>query len=68
MKCLILGGLIFLSGCATKKELVYIPTKCDADMPQAPIYKRGHNEASAVVEILQYTEKLEKTLEFCIGN
>lgn len=38
MKYLMLSGLILLAGCTTKKELVYVPTKCEVDIPKSPIY------------------------------
>lgn len=56
-----------MSGCATKKELVYVPTKCEVEVPKAPIYTKGKSEDKSVVEILQYTEKLEKIVKFCTG-
>lgn len=60
--------VVILVGCATKKELVYIPTKCEVDVPKAPKYTKGKSEDKAVVEILKYTEQLEKIVKFCTGD
>lgn len=65
---LCLFQILFITACATKKELVYIPTKCEADKPAKPTYKKNQTEADSIIEILQYTEKLEKIVDFCIGK
>ena len=56
--------IFFMLGCADKqKEAVYIPTKCKITMPQKPMPQ--DSPSKSVIEILKYTELLERDLEFC---
>lgn len=61
--CILLS--IFLVGCATKTEIkyVYVPTKCEVDMPPRPTTSKY--DAFYLKEVLIYTEKLENIIEFC---
>lgn len=63
-------ALILLTGCAevTKREAVYIPTKCKTNPIPKPIPSKESSISEEVAEILQYTEMLEKDLEFCRGE
>lgn len=59
--------ILILSGCIDKQaQAVYIPTKCKIDMPKKPIQRDSTSQS--VVEILQYSELLEKGLEFCVNG
>lgn len=59
--------IFFMLGCADKqKEAVYIPTKCKITMPQKPIPQ--DSPSKSVIEILKYTELLERDLEFCVNG
>ena len=56
---------IFFIGCSTlsvPKE-VYIPVKCKATIPDRPTHK---NYEEDIINILSYTEKLEKIVEVCV--
>lgn len=56
--------IFFMLGCADKqKEAVFIPTKCKITMPQKPMPQ--DSPSKSVIEILKYTELLERDLEFC---
>lgn len=56
--------IFFMLGCADKqKEAVYIPIKCKIAMPQKPMPQ--DSPSKSVIEILKYTELLERDLEFC---
>lgn len=68
MRYILLLMPFVLLGCSTKKEFVYIPTKCEVDKPPRPAYKKNQTEADSIIDILQYTEKLEKIVDFCIGK
>lgn len=63
-----IGAILALQACANKKEAVYIPTKCDIQMPAKPYARDNQSTAQRVAEILQYTELLEADLSFCIGK
>lgn len=68
---LIIASLLAFSGCARQyptKEAVYIPTKCDIQMPQPPYPKDNQPMSERIGEILQYTELLEADLRFCTGG
>lgn len=57
-------ALFSLVGCADKqKEAVFIPTKCKITMPKKPMPQ--DSPSKSVIEILKYTELLERDLEFC---
>lgn len=59
--------IFFMLGCADKqKEAVYIPTKCKITMPQKPMPQ--DSPSKSVIEILKYTELLERDLEFCVNG
>lgn len=60
-------ALFLIVGCADKqKEAVYIPTKCKITMPQKPMPK--DSTSKSVIEVLKYSESLEKDLEFCVNG
>ncbi|AFI03323.1 hypothetical protein [Helicobacter cetorum] len=60
-----LTALLALSGCYRVYKPVYIPTKCEIEMPKRP--ELAHTEIDKNLEaLLVYTETLEKDLEFCI--
>lgn len=60
-------AVFLIVGCADKqKEAVYIPTKCKVDMPKKPIQRDSTSQS--VIEILQYSELLEKDLDFCVNG
>ena len=63
-------ALTLLTGCAevTKREAVYIPTKCKTKPIPKPYPSKESSVSEEVAEILQYTELLEKDLEFCRGE
>lgn len=59
--------IFFMLGCADKqKEAVYIPTKCKIAMPKKPMPQDSTSQS--VVEVLKYSEALEKDLEFCVNG
>ncbi|KAA8711150.1 hypothetical protein [Helicobacter canis] len=58
-----------LTGCAsTKREAVYIPTKCKTKPLPKPTPSKDSSISQDVAEILQYTELLERDLAFCRGE
>ncbi|WP_104760556.1 hypothetical protein [Helicobacter cetorum] len=60
-----LTTLLALSGCYRVYKPVYIPTKCEIEMPKRP--ELTHTEIDKNLEaLLVYTETLEKDLQFCI--
>lgn len=63
-------ALILLTGCAevTKREAVYIPTKCKTKPIPKPYPSKESSISEEVAEIFKYTEMLEKDLEFCRGE
>lgn len=65
---LILLLSIFLVGCYTKIEYrdVLIPTKCEVDIPPAPV--SNIYDAEYLKEVLIYTEILRSRLEFCVNG
>lgn len=59
--------IFFMIGCADKqKEAVYIPTKCKIAMPKKPMPQDSISKS--VIEVLKYSETLEKDLEFCVNG
>ncbi|WP_104747752.1 hypothetical protein [Helicobacter cetorum] len=57
--------LFALSGCYRVYKPVYIPTKCEIEMPTRPAL--SSTEISENMKaLLVYTETLEKDLQFCI--
>ena len=62
---------VFLS-CApkvvTKTEYrdVYVPVKCNAPIPPRPMY--DGDPVMGVVDLLEYTEKLELIIKACTGS
>ncbi len=62
--------LAVLTGCAitTKREAVYIPTKCKTKPIPKPIPSKESSVSEEVAEIFKYTEMLERDLEFCRGK
>ena len=63
-------ALILLTGCVTttKREAVYIPTKCKTNPIPKPTPSKESSVSEEVVEIFKYTEMLERDLEFCKGE
>lgn len=60
-------ALFLIVGCADKqKEAVYIPTKCKIAMPKKPMPQDSTSQS--VIEVLKYSEALEKDLEFCVNG
>lgn len=61
--------LAVLTGCtSTTREAVYIPTKCKTKPIPKPTPSKDSSISQDVAEILQYTELLERDLEFCKGE
>lgn len=61
--------LAVLTGCTTtKREAVYIPTKCKTKSIPKPTPSKDSSISQDVAEILQYTELLERDLAFCKGE
>ena len=52
-------------GCSTKVEYrdIYIPTKCDVDMPNKPTYQ--NDQVSFARDLVIYSLSLECKLHFC---
>ena len=66
---LILLLLLALGGCTTtKREAVYIPTKCKTKPIPKPTPSKDSSISQDVVEILQYIELVEHDLAFCRGE
>lgn len=63
-------ALALLAGCATttKREAVYIPTKCKTKPLPKPTPSKESSISQEVAEIFAYTEMLERDLEFCRGE
>lgn len=63
-------ALILLTGCVstTKREAVYIPTKCKTNPIPKPTPSKESSVSEEVAEIFKYTEMLERDLEFCRGE
>lgn len=63
-------ALTLLTGCVTttKREAVYIPTKCKTKPIPKPIPSKESSVSEEVAEIFKYTEMLERDLEFCKGE
>lgn len=57
---------LLFCGCFTKYEPVYVPTKCEIKMPERPKQIRGN--AYNVKQVIEYAEKLEYNLKFCING
>lgn len=64
MRILIIISLIFLFTGCFRTKYVYIPQKCEIEPPQKPT--RTLNTPQDVLNILKYSEILEKDLNFCI--
>lgn len=64
---LVIIAAFVLGGCSryAQKEAVYIPAKCDIQMPAKPYPRDNQSTAQRVGEILIYTEQLESGLKFC---
>lgn len=63
-------ALALLAGCVTttKREAVYIPTKCKTKPVPKPTPSKESSVSEEVAEIFKYTEMLERDLEFCKGE
>ena len=68
--CPLAIALTLLVGCAevTKREAVYIPTKCKTKPLPKPTPSKESSISEQVAEIFAYTEMLERDLEFCRGD
>lgn len=62
--------LATITGCATttKREAVYIPTKCKTKPIPKPYPSKDSSVSEEVAEIFKYTEMLERDLDFCKGE
>lgn len=58
--------MLFFSGCSQKvvKEAVYIPTKANLEIK--PLKPRTNNPAQDVINILEYTNQLERDVKFLV--
>lgn len=61
---LLLIKILLFTACGVKYTPVYIPQKCEIEIPKRPKMLQGniHN----IRQILEYTERLEYNLKFCI--
>lgn len=68
--CPLAIALALLAGCAevTKREAVYIPTKCKTKPLPKPTPSKESSISQEVAEIFAYTQMLEHDLEFCRGD
>lgn len=68
--CMLAIALALLVGCATttKREAVYIPTKCKTKPLPKPTPSKESSISQEVAEIFKYTEMLERDLDFCRGE
>lgn len=61
---------VFFTACApktiTKEVIVKVPVKCEVEIPKRP--ERVKNASENVVNILEYTEKLEALVEMCVNG
>lgn len=64
--CLLALLMFLLSACSERvvKEAVYIPTKADLEIK--PLKPRTNNSAQDVINILEYTNQLEKDVKFLV--
>lgn len=70
LACALCFSVMFFTACAEriviKTQEVYIPTKCEQNIPKRPTKKA--NISRNVIDILEYTEKLEKIVEACVSD
>lgn len=66
MRLLMLFIALLLSGCAIKKEVIYIPVTCEIESRSRPLPKNDPLEN--LKEIFIYLEGLESDLKFCKGE
>lgn len=70
MKLAIATALAFMFiGCATEvqvPEKVYVPTRCQIEMPTPPT--NTGDPVTNTTNLLIYTELLETNLEFCVNG
>lgn len=52
----------------TEYKDVYIPVKCEIDIPQKPVYIEGEAFPSLINRILKSYDELENLLEYCRGG
>ena len=65
----LIAVIINTIGCAkAESQAVYIPTKCKTKPIAKPTPSKESNISEDIVEILQYTELLERDLQFCRGE
>lgn len=59
--------IMFFTSCHKTAQIqiqeVYIPIKCDIEMPKRP--KKSHTLTQSLAQILKYTETLELALKTC---
>lgn len=63
-----IAGAVFLSACGQPQIVtreVFIPQKCDIDMPVKPNYTKG-DFAKNLENYVRYSKKLENALNACI--
>ena len=55
-------------GCAQRViyKDVYIPTKCDIDLPKNPVF--SGDLLSDLAKALEHSELLERDLKFCVNG
>ena len=70
LACALCFSGVFFTACAerivVRTQEVYIPTKCEQNIPKRPTKKE--NISRNVIDILEYTEKLEKIVEACVSD
>ena len=65
----LIAVIITIGGCAkAESQAVYIPTKCKTKPIAKPTPSKESSISVEIVEILQYTELLERDLQFCRGE
>lgn len=69
-KFMIIMTIMFLTGCSTKTHTeyqpVYIPMKCNINIPEAPEY--DEDVIITNINILNYAEKLKVALDICVNG
>ncbi|ETD27322.1 hypothetical protein [Helicobacter canis] len=66
---LLLVLALAVGGCtSTKREAVYIPTKCKTKPIPKPTPSKDSSISQDVAEILAYAELVERDLAFCRGE
>lgn len=64
---LIIFTMLIMIGCSTKEVVitqeVYIPIKCDVEIPKKP---NQTSYVNSVIDIIEYAEKLEEVVNVCV--